>query len=139
MIEAGRRPGGNSVGVPKTRKVVARYGAGMPAKTLAMASGCRVEPRSTGEAPHGACSVYVFGMDSSPEITVAHVQAVHDAANDSEEEAGRRDARMPSSAKAIRERAIQLREVEGFLLQIVPEAQRATHQPFVRMDATRVK
>lgn len=68
-------------------------------------------------------------METPPKITVAHVQAVHDAAHDTEEEAGPRDERMPSSAKAIRDRAVQLREVEGFLLQFIPEQQRGSYLP----------
>ena len=68
-------------------------------------------------------------MDLTPEITVAHVQAVHDAAHDCEEEAGRRGERMPSSARAIREQAVQLREVEAFLLQFIPERQRSSYLP----------
>ena len=70
-------------------------------------------------------------MESSPNITVAHVQAVHDAAHDCDEEAASRDERMPSSASAIRERAVQLREVEGFLLQFIPVTRRASYLPFV--------
>lgn len=66
-------------------------------------------------------------MESSPNITVAHVQAVHDAAHDCEEEAVRRDGRMPSSARAIRERVALIREVEAFLVQFIPENQRASY------------
>jgi hypothetical protein len=75
-------------------------------------------------------------VEPSLKITVGHVQAVHDAAHDSDDEADRREARMPSSAKPIQERATQLREVEGFLLQFIPENQRATYQPFVRAIST---
>jgi hypothetical protein len=39
------------------------------------------------------------------------VQAVHDAAHESEEEAARREDRMSSSAKSIREQVELLREV----------------------------
>lgn len=52
------------------------------------------------------------------------------AAQESEEEAARRDERMPSSAKVIRERVELLREVEGFLLQFIPRSQRASYRPF---------
>lgn len=75
-------------------------------------------------------------MDSSAQITVSHVQAVHDAAHESEEEADRRENRMPSSAKAIRERAELLREVERFLLQFISKSQRASYLPFT--DATEI-
>jgi hypothetical protein len=75
-------------------------------------------------------------VEPSPEITVAHVQAVHDAAHDSGEEADRREDRMLSAAKAIRERATQLREVEWFLLQLIPEYQQASHLAFARRPIT---
>lgn len=73
-------------------------------------------------------------MESPPEITVAHVQAVHDAAHESEEEAHQREERMPSSAAAIRGQAGLLREVEGFLLQFIPEQQRASYARFAPPD-----
>ncbi|MDP9177115.1 MAG: hypothetical protein M3O61_05495 [Gemmatimonadota bacterium] len=67
-------------------------------------------------------------MESASRITVQHVQAVHDAAHDREEEAERRDERMPSSAAAMRAQVAVLREVEGFLLQFIPESQRKSYE-----------
>jgi len=75
-----------------------------------------------------------LGVKDEPKITVAHVQAVHDAAHDGEEEATQREKRMPSSAKAIRERVELLRDVERYLLQFIPEQQRASYEPFVRAE-----
>jgi hypothetical protein len=55
---------------------------------------------------------------------------VRDAAHENEEEADLRENRMPSSAKAIRERVELLREVEGFLLRFIPEQQRESYALF---------
>ncbi|MBA3340637.1 MAG: hypothetical protein H0T48_02255 [Gemmatimonadaceae bacterium] len=52
-------------------------------------------------------------MGAPESITVAHVQAVHDAAHAFEEGAAKRQDRMPSSAQSMRETAARLREVEG--------------------------
>lgn len=47
----------------------------------------------------------LLGVKPSPKITAGHVQAVDDAAHDTDDEADRREARVPSSAKPIQERA----------------------------------
>jgi hypothetical protein len=43
---------------------------------------------------------------------------------------------MLLAAKAIRERATQLREVEWFLLQLIPEYQQASYLAFARRPIT---
>ena len=72
---------------------------------------------------------------SSAGITVKHVGAVHSAAH----EAGERAAAAPADSgrrAAAFEAAKLLGEVRGYLLELIPEAQRAPYITKPQLDST---